>query len=536
MLILEAGNIKKYYRDRLIVSFDDLKIYKGDKIGIVGQNGSGKTTLLNILSKSIQPDEGFVKQYAEIAYIKQFSDEKMEADLKAQKEFNLNNISHHNGLSGGERTRIKIANAISKDCVILFADEPTANLDYRGIELLREKLFKAESLLLISHDRDLLDSVCNKIIEVKNGKITVYNGNYSDYKEQLETDLRHKEQEYEKYIMERSKLTEAIADRQSRSQSMRKTPKRMGNSEARLHRRKTTEKQEKFNNAVNSLKSRLERLEVKEKPDELPTIKLDFSLTNPPENRIIISADNLTCSFGTRKLFDKVKFNIYNGSKVALWGDNGTGKTTMLNLIYEKSHKNIYVVPKARFGYFRQGFENIDNNKTVLENVMDTSVQNQSAVRTVLARLLIRGDDVFKNVGVLSGGERVKVSFAKLLVSSANVLLLDEPTNFLDMESIEALENVLCDYEGTVVFVSHDIAFVNKVATKVLAFENGTVKEINGKLEEYMNKDCGVQSKKTKDIDRIVLELRIAEIVSKLSMPGADKEALEAEYQRLIKL
>jgi len=122
------------------------------------------------------------------------------------------------------------------------------------------------------------------------------------------------------------------------------------------------------------------------------------------------------------------------------------------------------------------------------------------------------------------------------LVSSANVLLLDEPTNFLDMESIEALENVLCDYEGTVVFVSHDIAFVNKVATKVLAFENGTVKEINGKLEEYMNKNCGVQSKKTKDIDRIVLELRIAEIVSKLSMPGADKEALEAEYQRLIKL
>ncbi len=535
MLILEAGNIKKYYRDRLIVGFDSLKIYRGDKIGIVGQNGSGKTTLLNILSKSIQPDEGFVKQYSEIAYIKQFSDEKMEADPKALKEFNLNNISQHSGLSGGERTRIRIANAVSKDRVILLADEPTANLDYKGIGLLREKLFEAESLLLISHDRELLDSVCNKILEVKDGKIAVYSGNYSCYKEQLEMDFRHKEQQYEKYILEKSKLTEAIIDRKDRAKSMRKAPKRMGNSEARLHKRKTTEKQQKLNNAVNSIKTRLERLEVKEKPNELPTIKLDFSLTNPPENRIVISSNNLACSFGSRKLFDDVKFNIYNGSKTALWGENGAGKTTLLNLIFEKDDKNIYVVPKARLGYFRQGFENLDNNKTVLENVMDGSVQNQAAARTILARLLIGGDDVFKKVGVLSGGERVKVSFAKLFVSSANVLLLDEPTNFLDMESIEALENVLCDYEGTVIFVSHDTAFVSKVATKMLAFEKGAVREIDGKLEDYMNGSRKVHSNKKNDIDRVVLELRIAEVVSKLSMPGADREALEAEYQRLIK-
>jgi macrolide transport system ATP-binding/permease protein len=536
MLILEAGNIKKYYRDRLIVGFDNLKIYKGDKIGIVGQNGSGKTTLLDILSKSIEQDEGFVKQYCDIAYIKQFSDEKMVADPKALKEFNLHNVSQHSRLSGGEKTRIKIANAVSKVGLILFADEPTANLDYKGIELLREKLFEAESLLLISHDRDLLDSVCNKIIEVKDGKIVIYTGNYSSYKEQLETDFRHREQEYGKYVSEKTKLTEAIIERHNKSKSMKKAPKRMGNSEARLHKRETTEKQKKLYNAANSMKTRLEKLEVKEKPNELPTIKLDFSLTNPPENRIVISANNLACSFGSRKLFDGIKFNIYNGFKTALWGENGTGKTTLLNLIYEKADKNLYIVPKARIGYFRQGFENLDSSKTVLENVMDGSVQNQAASRTVLARLLIGGNDVYKKVGVLSGGERVKVSFAKLFVSDANVLLLDEPTNFLDMMSIEALENVLCDYEGTVVFVSHDREFVSKVADRMLTFEKGTVREIEGNLEDYMHERQKTKAKGTDEIDRVVMELRITEILSKLSMPGADREALEAEYQRLIKL
>ncbi|HEY9061715.1 MAG TPA: ABC-F type ribosomal protection protein [Pseudobacteroides sp.] len=536
MLILEAGNIKKYYKDRLIVGFDNLKVYKGDKIGIVGQNGSGKTTLLNILSKIIDPDEGFVKQYSDISYIKQFSDEKMEADPKALKEFKLHNLPQHDRLSGGERTRIKIANAISKDNLILFADEPTANLDYKGVGLLKEKLLEAESLLLISHDRDLLDSVCNKILEVKDGEIAVFSGNYSCYKEQLDTDFRHKEQEYEKYVSQKAKLTEAINDRYSKSKAMKKTPKRMGNSEARLHKRETTQIQKKLYNAANSMKTRLDKLEVKEKPNELPTIKLDFSLTNPPENRIVISAKDLSCSFGDKKLFDGVKFDIYNGSKTALWGENGTGKTTLLNLIYEKADKNLYIVPKARIGYFCQGFENLDNSKTVLENVMDGSVQSQAAARTVLARLLIGGEDVFKKVGVLSGGERVKVSFAKLFVSDANVLLLDEPTNFLDMLSIEALENVLCDYEGTVIFVSHDREFVSKVANRVIAFGSRTVREIEDNLEDFIYGRQKAVPKETNKMDRIVIELKITEILSKLSMPGADRAALEAEYQRLIKL
>ncbi|NLD48967.1 MAG: ABC-F type ribosomal protection protein [Clostridiaceae bacterium] len=534
MLILEAGNIKKYFSDRLIVELDGLKIYSGDKIGVVGQNGAGKTTLMNILSKEIQPDEGFVKLYCEAAYIRQFSQEKIDSDKKLQKEFELSRILNQDVFSGGESTRIRISNALNRNSLMLFADEPTANLDYKGIELLREKLQKTETFLLISHDRGLLDDLCNKILEIRDGKVRLYSGNYSLYREQTDNEFRHAGQEYEKYVAERTKLEEAVRERQSKAKSIRKAPARMGNSEARLHRRSSTEKQEKINNAVNSLKTRLDKLEVKEKPKELPSIKLDFSLTNPPENKIVISAKSLSFSYGSKDIFRNTGFKIYNGSKTAIWGENGTGKTTLLNLIASRDD-SIYIVPKAVTGHFHQSFENLNLNRTVLENVMEDSVQTQSAARTILARLLISGDDVYKKAGVLSGGERIKVSFAKLFVSNANVLILDEPTNYLDMTSIEALENVLRDYEGTVLFVSHDKAFVNGVADRLLAIEDKELREFEGSLKDYISGRQNAQEAVLNDTERTLLQMRITETIAKMSKSNADKEALEAEYQALVK-
>lgn len=533
MLILEASNIKKYFSDRLIIEIDDLKIYSGDKIGIIGQNGSGKTTLMNILAKEIEPDQGLVRQFCDIAYIRQFSDESIYADKKLLKEFNLSQKVHQNVFSGGEKTRIKIANAFNGENLLVFADEPTANLDYKGIELLKQKLLRVESFVMVSHDRLLLDSLCNKIIEVRDGKLKFYNGNYSFYKKQSEMEHNRELLEYERYIYEKSSIQEAIMDRQNRSKSMRKAPKRMGNSEARLHKRETTQKQQKINNAANSLKTRLDKLEVKEKPKEIPKIKLDFSLTNPPESKVVISADRLSFSYGSKKVFDKAGFKVLNGSKTAMWGENGTGKSTLLNLIYKNADRSIYIAPKAKIGYFHQDFENLDYNKSVLENVMRDSVQNQTVARTILARLLIRNDDVNKKVGCLSGGEKVKVSFAKLFVSDANVLLLDEPTNYLDMTSMEALENVLCEYEGTILFVSHDSAFVNAVADHLLVFENHTITEYEGSLEEYRQRTNETPKKAKDETEQILIRMKMAEIASKLSIPGADKEALEEEYRSL---
>lgn len=533
MLILEATNIKKYYSDRLIIEIDDLKVYSGEKIGIIGQNGSGKTTLMNILSKEIEPDEGLVRQFCDVAYIRQFSEESINADQKLLKEFNLTQKVHQNAFSGGEKTRIKIANALNGQNILVFADEPTANLDYKGIELLKQKLYRLESFLLISHDRLLLDSLCNKIIEVRDGKLKFYNGNYSFYEKQSQMEHERELLEYEKYIHEKSSLEAAIMDRQCRAKSMRKAPKRMGNSEARLHKREATEKLQKINNAANSLKTRLDKLEAKEKPKDISKIKLNFSLTNPPENKIVISADRLCFSYGRKKIFDKAGFKVLNGSKTAMWGENGTGKSTLLNLIWKNADRSIYIAPKAKIGYFHQDFENLDYNMSVLDNVMRDSVQNQTVARTILARLLIKNDDVYKDVGCLSGGERVKVSFAKLFVSDANVLLLDEPTNYLDMLSMQALESVLCDYEGTILFVSHDSAFVNAVADRLLVFENHTMTEFEGGLEDYRLSRSKTPKKAKDETEQMLIRMKMAQIASKLSDPVADKEALEEEYRRL---
>jgi macrolide transport system ATP-binding/permease protein len=184
MLILETQNLKKYYGDRLVVSADCLKVYSGDKIGIVGQNGAGKTTLLNILAGEINPDEGNVKRYCNIAYIRQFYQQDISADTKLLKELGVKDKINSEKVSGGEFTRLKIADAFSKNSAVVFADEPTSNLDYKGIELLKQKLYQVETLLLISHDEELLNLVCNKIIEVRDGELSFFEGNFFDYRQQ----------------------------------------------------------------------------------------------------------------------------------------------------------------------------------------------------------------------------------------------------------------------------------------------------------------------------------------------------------------
>lgn len=583
MLLLEAVNIKKFYGDRQILAFDELRIYSGDRIGVTGFNGAGKTTLLDILSGELEPDEGFVRQYCRVGYIRQFDKGETGEDgvketfrhempgtaIKLLKEFDIDKKLERAALSGGERTRLRIAGALGGDNVLIFADEPTSNLDYKGIEIFRQKLESAESFIMISHDRSLLDALCNRIIEVKDGRIRTFNGNYTFYKEQCEMEREREALEYEKYVEEKTSLEEAISNRKRRAGKIKKAPSRMGNSEARLHRRQATESQEKLHNAANSLIKRLERLEVKEKPREQPSIRLDFSLTEPPGNRIVISARELSFCYGCIPVFKDARFSVKNGMKTALWGENGTGKTTLLNLIYAAylsdrtavgkdmpnggtpgpdsdilefcnragaSVRSISIVPKARLAYFRQTFENLDPEETVLKNVMRDSVQSETVARTILARLLLQGDAVFKKVGVLSGGERIKAAFAKLFVSKANVLLLDEPTNYLDIQSIEALSSVLKDYEGTVLFVSHDRSFVSSVADRLLLPGSLTIRSFEGGLREYEehaeSSKKAVQDK-SDELSETIIRMRITEIISRLSMPNCNKEALEEEYRHL---
>ncbi|ADK14964.1 MULTISPECIES: ribosomal protection-like ABC-F family protein [Clostridium] len=534
MLILEAVNLKKYYGDRLIISTNDLKIRRGDKIGIVGENGAGKTTLLNILSGETDADTGVIRRYCSTAYIKQFSDENVNTQGKLFKEFGVNDKIDCQKASGGERAKLSIAAELSKNSSLLLADEPTSNLDYKSIKVLKEKFSKVETIVLISHDRDFMDTLCNKIIEIRNGKLFFYEGNYSFYKKQKDLKIKKQKMEYEEYIEEKVRLEKTTRDVQSKSKSMKKTPKRMGNSEARLHKRAVNERKKKLDSAVKGIKSRIEKLQVKEKPDKILKVKIDFSLTNPPQNKIIMVSSNFCFKYNKNEIFRNAKFKVYNGMKTAVVGDNGSGKTTLLNLI-NMQDEQIYTVPKAVIGYFHQNFEDLDFDKTVLQNVMVSSIQSESCVRTILARLLIFGDAVSKKVGVLSGGEKIKVSFAKLFASKANVLLLDEPTNYLDMQSIVALEDFLKVYEGTVLFVSHDRAFINSVADRLFILENEKITEFEGNLEQFEKSKNVPKNQENIYIEKSILQMKLTEIVSRMSLKDCDKEALDKEYQCIAK-
>ncbi|MDR2711903.1 MAG: ABC-F type ribosomal protection protein [Clostridiales bacterium] len=534
MLLLEAFGIKKYYGDRLVLDIPELKIISGDRIAVVGVNGAGKTTLLDILSGDLPPDEGYCKRYCEISYIRQFSEEKAEAKQQIVSEFLLSGKTERKTLSGGEQTRVKISNALSKNNLLLLADEPTSNLDYEGIELLRQKLSRLESLVLISHDRGLLDRLCQKTIEIKDGKIEEYKGNFSFYRRQSQQKHDQAVFEYLQYTSEKSRLKGAIRGAQSRAAAVKKAPKRMGNSEARLHRRSATESEEKLHNSAKAIKSRLEQLEVKEKPRETPKIKLDFSLTQPPQNKIVISGKDLCFGYNENLIFHQASFEVPNRSKIAVIGGNGTGKTTLLNLIFQNS-EGISKVPKVKIGYFYQGFENLDFNKTIWENAIAGSVQNPNIVRLTLARLLFRGDDIAKKAAVLSGGEKVKLSLAKLLVSEANTLLLDEPTNYLDIDSTLAMQALLADYEGTLLFVSHDKEFVKAIADKLLIIQDQGLVMFEGNLDDYEKRNNGFAAS-ANDTGKLLLKTRLSRIISDMSLAGADKDALEQEYEETLLL
>ena len=411
-------------------------------------------------------------------------------------------------------------------------NEATANLDAEGVEHCCRILEQHPTLLLVSHDRAVLDRLCARIIEVRDGQLHFYIGNFTAYHKQREEAFQRQEFEYQQYRSEKARLEKAARQRSQASQSVRKAPSRMGNSEARLHKRAAGEKMEKLDSARKTILSRLEQLEVKEKPQEAALVHIDFSLTNPPANREIVTGSQITFGYGNNLIFENASFSLPKGSKTALIGPNGAGKTTLMELI-RSGASGIRLVPKAKIGYFRQSLDALDPDKTVLENVMETSVQSESTMRSILARLLIRREDVFKKAGVLSGGERVKLAFAKLFGSPANLLLLDEPTNFLDMPAIEALQKMVQDYEGTVLFVSHDRAFSDACATRILRIENRKLLAFDGNLTAWENKQA--EAKSEKKIDKVLLELRLAEVISRLSLPNcSDKEELEKEFAQLI--
>jgi macrolide transport system ATP-binding/permease protein len=539
MLLLETFDIEKSYGHRQLFKIDNLKIYSHDKIGIVGINGCGKTTLLDILTGNLPTDKGFVTLYGSLSYIKQLGEETEAApgnleDIKISKEFGIDSVNTVN-MSGGERTRLKIAKSLGQHCNILIADEPTSNLDIEGVKLLEQKIKAFEgAVVLVSHDRQLLDTICNKIIEIEDGRINIYNGNYSDYKKQKVEKIARMHFEYGEYIEEKQRLNQSILKIRQRTKGMKKAPSRMGNSEARLHKRGSENIKGKLHGAIKSIETRIEQLEVKERPKNLPRINLQVNDQNQLYSRVAIRGTEVNKSFGDRILFKNANFTVYNGNKVALMGSNGCGKTTLINMIIQ-GHPSIESSKTTKIGYLSQSLDTLDKNESILDNIVKDSIYPQSFIRTVLANLNIRGDDINKNVDLLSGGERVKVGLARVLVSDFNMIILDEPTNYLDIYSQEALENMLRDYDGTLMFVSHDRRFIDNIADSIIYIKAKAIISYQGSYSDYL-KSLELKEQGSLKEQLIVLENNLTNLISRLSMPSKNDniEDLDVQYRQTL--
>lgn len=485
MLKIRINELKKYFGDRLLLDIVDLKVYQGDKIGIVGVNGVGKTTLLEIIAGNMDFDEGnlFVGE-KKSKYISQLGEPvKKCINDKYKSLFQIEGI-WRNSMSGGEKTRFKLAEGFESQASLLLVDEPTCNLDIDGIDLIIDKFQKfSGTLLVVSHDRHFLDAVCNKILEVDNGRCKIYNGNYSKYLEVKAAEVKRIEFEYNEFIKEKKRLTDVKRNIKEKSGKIKKTPKRMRNSEARLHKMGGQSNKQKMENSAKAIQSRINQLEIKEKPKEEKIIKIKILESSKAYSKILVSGSKINKCFGEVEIFKNANFNIYNGKKVALIGANGSGKTTLINMILKG--ENIDISKGVKIGYFSQSMSILDENKTILENVMENSIHNTDFARLILARLMIRGDNVHEKLNILSGGERVKVSFTKIILEDINLLILDEPTNYLDISSMEVIEELLLNYDGTVLIVTHDVRFIKKVVDELLIIKDKGIKHFIGNYSQY---------------------------------------------------
>ena len=540
-LILEATGLVKRFGDRTVLNIPHLAINDGERIGLIGENGAGKSTLLAILAGELSPDAGSVRRLGPVALIRQWGDATLDANPRMASEFRAPNA--HQGLSGGEQTRRRIAGALSVDAALLLADEPTADLDAPGVARLRQRLSEHDgALVLISHDRALLNALCTRILHLQDGAVTDFPGSYDAYQAELTRQRARQQFEYDQYRAEQSRLRAAMQQKAEWAASVRKAPKRMGNSEARLHTHEWSNAVLRQSQARHTLEKRMQRLEAKERPRDLPDIRMALGATRPIAAKIALTARCDALTAGGRTLLTGAKLALPTGSRTALMGENGSGKTTLLRALRGVSTPgtrfsgSVRLNPSVRMGCFDQDHADmLDFRASALQNAMADASRPESDVRTVLARLNLRGDSVFKPAGVLSGGERAKLALAKLLLSDANLLLLDEPTNHLDVFTMQALEALLAGYGGTLLFVSHDRAFVSAVATRVLTLDGGALSTFEGTLDQLETERRRDRDAEARQLEITALEMRMAALAARMSAPrkGDKPQALSAEYDAL---
>lgn len=540
MQLASISKLKKYYGDRLVLDIDKFEITEGDKIGLVGENGVGKTTLIKILIGEVKADEGLVYLTDSYSYISQREEwcEVVEFG-KVKGMFNVPD-EYEDYLSGGEKVKMRIVKALEENKSLIIADEPTSNLDSESMKVLNKMLKKYKgTLLIISHDRNFLDDLCNNIVEIEEGKLNVYSGNYSDYINQKEEKRKVNKREYNKYIHEKARLEKAISEKEVLRDRIKKAPKGMGPSEAKTIKMGDQRGKKNIDNNIKSIKSRIDHLEVKEKLKDAKEIIINIVPSLQLNSKVPIKIEDLKIYVKDKLLINDVNLKIKKGRKIALIGKNGCGKTTLLKYITNGNSDKVKISSNVRIGYFDQGQSILDDNKSILENIKEDSSYDETFIRINLNEFGFKDKSVYKKVGDLSGGERVKVGLCKVILSDNNILILDEPTNYLDIKSIEALESALVNTDKTIILVSHDIRFLSNICNYIIEIKDKKIHEFAGGYSYYLEHRNGdeIDFKKNKCQDELlVLKNRLTEVISLLSLETDEikKTGLDLEYNNLL--
>ena len=576
MSFIKVQNLSKSYGINTVFSDVNFEIRKGEKIGIVGDNGAGKTTLFRCLTKLESPDTGQIiyngsitgymeqinsftcstlyeelcegfqdilhlqekMRYLEIKISEEADDEKLlEEYSKAIEEFERKNGYEYEStlkkvafglkftdedfdrnpeeFSGGQKTRISLAKSLLRNPDFIFLDEPTNHLDLNMIEWLEDFLLKySGAVIIISHDRYFLDKVTTRILEVENKKITDYKGNYSRYMKQKEENLKAQERAYIKQ--------EEFVDKE----------------EAYIEKYRAGIKSKQ----ARGRQSKLGRLERLEKPFESKSFDFfSFNVLSESAERVL-ELKEVALAYGENSVFKDVSFSIRKENKTALIGDNGAGKSSLLKIIAGQLNPKKGIVKlgnRVKIGYFAQELEGLNSANSVIDEIIFNFAFGEEQARNYLGHFHFRGDDVFKKIDALSGGEKARVALLKLMLAESNFLIMDEPTNHLDIRAREALEEAILAFPGTFLIVSHDRYFLDKVANKIMELEYGKLKEYEGNYTyfKYKKDEFLKELEKSKTNEKIAEDKK--EIKQKLNNKPAKKsrpidiKRLEAEIAQL---
>ncbi len=532
-MLLNGSDINKSFSGEMLFENVSFNVYDKDKIGFVGVNGAGKSTLFKIITGEVEYDSGDLSKSreAKIGYLEQhpvsdstrtvmeeiltvFSEvteveeqlAKVQKDLEnpggdmnalisrqaaLQERFMALDGTHYKSrirsvltglgfsedvfemplgnLSGGQKTRIALCKILLSDTNLLLLDEPTNHLDIDSVEWLEEFLDNYKgAFIVISHDRFFLDRITNKTFEIENKHFRSYDGSYSEYIAQREIERLSEQRDYDWKVREVHRLEEVVEQQ-----------------------RRWKHKKNKKTHTLDNTRKMIERLEkTLVEPEKAPkSMRFHFKACAGGANNVLVT-ENLGMRFGENELFRGVDIRIKKGEKVFLLGPNGCGKTTLLKILMgqlEQASGEYKVGDNIFVGYYDQFKENLNRDKTVINEIWDEYPElTQTDVRNALALFLFQGDDVFKDIRALSGGELARVELTKLLLQKVNFLIMDEPTNHLDIASREALESALYDYDGTMLMVSHDRYFINKLADRILYLTHDGIAAFEGNYDDYL--------------------------------------------------